>query len=269
MALTLGELNRATLARQLLLRRERLDVVDAVRRIVAIQAQEPASPYIALWNRLDPSTRPISTPPSPTAAGQGDAHADHPARGGRPGLPGVPRRHAPDPPGLSPVRPPLHLDRAVGRGRRRAWSRSVVEFARRLPAPAPTSRRCSRSASAPFPSAACGGRCALRPAGPRPHRRAVVVRLAAVVRGRAAEAGAASRGREPLPTLDPALPGGLRAGLGGRLRAVRPAQAAGGAGGVAGHGGHPRPRWRAPAAASCSTSRVRRSRPGTRRPRPG
>ena len=54
MALTLGELNRATLARQLLLRRERLDVVDAVRRIVAIQAQEPASVYIALWNRLEP-----------------------------------------------------------------------------------------------------------------------------------------------------------------------------------------------------------------------
>ena len=54
MALTLGELNRAMLARQLLLRRERLDVVDAVRQIVAIQAQEPASVYIALWNRLDP-----------------------------------------------------------------------------------------------------------------------------------------------------------------------------------------------------------------------
>jgi hypothetical protein len=52
MALTTRQLNRATLARQLLLRREPLDVVDAVRRIVAIQAQEPASPYIALWNRI-------------------------------------------------------------------------------------------------------------------------------------------------------------------------------------------------------------------------
>src|SRR5262245_60192182 len=54
MDLTLRDLNRATLARQLLLRREPLPVLDAVRRVVAIQAQEPASPYIALWNRLDP-----------------------------------------------------------------------------------------------------------------------------------------------------------------------------------------------------------------------
>jgi hypothetical protein len=50
--LTARRLNRATLARQLLLRREPLDVVDAVRRVAALQAQEPASPYIALWNRL-------------------------------------------------------------------------------------------------------------------------------------------------------------------------------------------------------------------------
>src|SRR6188474_2755738 len=50
--LTPRQLNRATLARQLLLRREPLGVVDAVRRIVAVQAQEAASPYIALWNRV-------------------------------------------------------------------------------------------------------------------------------------------------------------------------------------------------------------------------
>jgi hypothetical protein len=45
-------LNRATLARQLLLRREPLGVADGVRRVVALQAQEAASPYLALWNRL-------------------------------------------------------------------------------------------------------------------------------------------------------------------------------------------------------------------------
>ncbi|MDX3583924.1 winged helix DNA-binding domain-containing protein [Streptomyces europaeiscabiei] len=52
--LTARALNRATLARQLLLKREPLDTVEAVRRIVALQAQQPASPYIALWNRLAP-----------------------------------------------------------------------------------------------------------------------------------------------------------------------------------------------------------------------
>ncbi|MFJ3222534.1 winged helix DNA-binding domain-containing protein [Streptomyces sp. NPDC086783] len=52
MKTTAGALNRATLARQLLLRREPLDVVEAVRRVVALQAQQPASPYVALWNRL-------------------------------------------------------------------------------------------------------------------------------------------------------------------------------------------------------------------------
>ena len=51
-AITAAELNRATLARQMLLRREHLSVGDAVRRMVALQAQQPASPYLALWNRL-------------------------------------------------------------------------------------------------------------------------------------------------------------------------------------------------------------------------
>src|SRR5580658_2697226 len=39
-------------ARQMLLRREAVDVAEAVRRVVALQAQEAASPYLALWNRL-------------------------------------------------------------------------------------------------------------------------------------------------------------------------------------------------------------------------
>jgi hypothetical protein len=50
--LSARQLNRATLARQLLLRREPLSVVDAAMRITALQAQEPPSPYIALWNRI-------------------------------------------------------------------------------------------------------------------------------------------------------------------------------------------------------------------------
>lgn len=52
MTVTAGQLNRATLARQLLLERAALEVPAAVRRVVAIQAQEPASPYVALWNRI-------------------------------------------------------------------------------------------------------------------------------------------------------------------------------------------------------------------------
>ena len=52
MSLTDQQLNRATLNRQMHLHREPLDVVDAVRRIVALQAQEAASPYLALWSRL-------------------------------------------------------------------------------------------------------------------------------------------------------------------------------------------------------------------------
>jgi hypothetical protein len=53
MALTTAQLNRATLSRQMLLDRARVSVVDATRQIMALQAQEPMSPYIALWNRLE------------------------------------------------------------------------------------------------------------------------------------------------------------------------------------------------------------------------
>ncbi|WP_327711352.1 winged helix DNA-binding domain-containing protein [Streptomyces sp. NBC_00464] len=52
MKITARELNRATLSRQLLLARAPLSVLDGVRRVTALQAQHPASPYIALWNRL-------------------------------------------------------------------------------------------------------------------------------------------------------------------------------------------------------------------------
>jgi len=50
--LTLRELNRAMLARQMLLAREKLTVVSAIERLVALQAQWSPSPYVALWSRV-------------------------------------------------------------------------------------------------------------------------------------------------------------------------------------------------------------------------
>jgi len=51
-SLTLRELNRALLARQFLLKRRKLDVVDAVERLACLQGQWAPSPYVALWSRL-------------------------------------------------------------------------------------------------------------------------------------------------------------------------------------------------------------------------
>ncbi len=45
-------LNRALLARQLLLRRAEMPVHDAVAHLYGLQAQAPNPPYLALWNRL-------------------------------------------------------------------------------------------------------------------------------------------------------------------------------------------------------------------------
>ena len=51
--LTLRDLNRATLARQLLLERVPLEVPTAVHRLGALQAQRPRAPYVALAARLE------------------------------------------------------------------------------------------------------------------------------------------------------------------------------------------------------------------------
>jgi hypothetical protein len=56
--LTLRELNRAMLARQLLLERARIAIVPAIERLAALQAQWAPSPYIALWSRLVDFRRP-------------------------------------------------------------------------------------------------------------------------------------------------------------------------------------------------------------------
>ena len=50
-ALTLRELNRATLARQLLLERKRLAPRAVIERLVGMQAQWPPAPYLGIWTR--------------------------------------------------------------------------------------------------------------------------------------------------------------------------------------------------------------------------
>jgi hypothetical protein len=52
-ALTRRDLNRATLARQLLLERHELAVPAAVERVAGLQAQLVNPPYIGLWSRID------------------------------------------------------------------------------------------------------------------------------------------------------------------------------------------------------------------------
>lgn len=51
--LTVRHLNRSTLDRQMLLKRQSLPVTEAVGQAMALQAQESASPYLAMWNRVD------------------------------------------------------------------------------------------------------------------------------------------------------------------------------------------------------------------------
>jgi len=52
-ALSQRELNRATLARQLLLQRSPMSALQAIEHLVGMQAQAPFAPYYGLWSRLD------------------------------------------------------------------------------------------------------------------------------------------------------------------------------------------------------------------------
>lgn len=50
--LTLGELNRTTLARQFLVERKTLSALEAIKHLIGLQAQQPQPPYLGLWTRL-------------------------------------------------------------------------------------------------------------------------------------------------------------------------------------------------------------------------
>jgi hypothetical protein len=50
--LTLREINRATLSRQMLLERAAMSAPAAIERLVGLQAQQASSPYVGLWTRL-------------------------------------------------------------------------------------------------------------------------------------------------------------------------------------------------------------------------
>jgi hypothetical protein len=57
--LTLRELNRAVLVRQLLLARKRMSPIAVIERLVGMQAQWPPAPYVGIWTRTTGFRRPV------------------------------------------------------------------------------------------------------------------------------------------------------------------------------------------------------------------
>lgn len=51
--ITLGEMNRATLARQHLLERIAMPAIDMIDHLVGMQSQSPSPPFIGLWSRIE------------------------------------------------------------------------------------------------------------------------------------------------------------------------------------------------------------------------
>ncbi|MEJ7811420.1 MAG: crosslink repair DNA glycosylase YcaQ family protein, partial [Gemmatimonadaceae bacterium] len=52
MTVTVRELNRATLARQMLLERHAVTPLEATERLVGLQAQLARPPFVGLWSRV-------------------------------------------------------------------------------------------------------------------------------------------------------------------------------------------------------------------------
>jgi hypothetical protein len=75
-------LNRATLARQLLLERSSMPAYDAIRHLVGLQAQTPQTWYLTLWSRLAGFRSRIGRPAAARQAGRAPAAdaLDHPPR---------------------------------------------------------------------------------------------------------------------------------------------------------------------------------------------
>ena len=225
MRLTARQLNRATLDRQLLLRRGSVGVAEAVRRIVALQAQEPASPYLALWNRLatfDPAD--LDAAFAGRRGRQGDADAHHPPRGPCRGLPAVPRRDGPQPARLASRRSPLHRSAACRSPRP---TRSCPASSRSPSGRAPA-RRWRRTWARRLDGAATArvvGDADVRAPAPRPDGRAVVVRAEGGVRRGAGDAAARDARDESIRWLARRYLEGFGPAIAAGPRAVHPAHA--------------------------------------------